>query len=125
MNSLVVSQSVGIVAPNSYIVIVNPEKLVKQTPRRREERVGRTIGLVVILHVQERVIVNVAVEVYVGPMDQIKSRSAPRNSPARRVLRPHTLPASTTCTFAAPDGGRRTTADRERWISALAMTPRQ
>lgn len=105
-----VSQRVGIVARNSYIVIVkaNGGTLVNAT---REQRIGsvRTVSLVVVFHVQEGVEVNIAVEVHIGPM----SRSE-HDRPAHIEIR--TLPASTTYTAATADACRRTMAQSDAWL---------
>ena len=63
-----------------------------------------TVSLVVVLHEEERVVVDVAVEVHVRSAGTVRVRKIERTRKGRLTPR-----ANTTCTFAAPDGGRRTT----------------
>ena len=55
-------QRLGIVASNSYIVIVNAEGLLRSEKDILKGRTARTIGFVVCFHENKWVVVNVAVE---------------------------------------------------------------
>ena len=80
---------------------------------------SRTVSLVVLFHVQERVVVKVAVEVDVRSSRRRWSVKLKRD---RDQDAERTRHASTTCTLAGADGGRKT---RYEAISIYAHTATQ